>query len=116
MQIWTVKLRIVMNDDEKTWSKKFSVESDGIEYEYIDGEFWELNTKRYIGNFIPNYYSYNYGNDWHRVIKGFDYLPSDEELETIKKEMTDILKRNLEYRYERVIGQFANKMKALREE
>lgn len=119
MQIWKAKLRLVMNDDEVTWSKKFTVETDELEYTY-DGEhefYREDNPKEIFSrNYISSYYTLAYNGGWIKVEKGFSYQPSDKELELIEKDMTEMIRKHLVEQSNIFHKQEMAKIKALRGE
>lgn len=111
MKVWAVRLSL-SNDGRGNWLKSFRVETDGKDYQLVDGIYYQI-TKSWYKDEIPSTIYVKSIASGYLAECGFDSEPTEMELERLKQSMLRELKQFIEDEFERQTNLFRAKMSGL---
>lgn len=111
MNVWTVRLSL-SNDGRGNWLTYFRMEAEEKQYQLVNGTYREL-TKSWYRDEIPSTIQVKSIASGYLAECGFNYEPTEVELETMKPSMIQAVKQFLEDEFQRQEYHFKAKMKGL---
>lgn len=111
MKIWKVRLAL-SSDGRGNWLCFFDVETNEKEYELINDNYCEIK-KSWVRDEIPSKIKIEHIASGYLIECGFEYLPTGEDLKTIKKDMKRDLNSYIEEEFNRYEMNFKSKVKGL---
>lgn len=113
MKIWKAELFLIydLNDE---WITRFNFELQDENYkinEYNDKEW--VFFKNWVSYRIPKYMKVQPSTSGFKVEQGFDYELTEEELEQLKKDMIEEMKKCLTLKKERYLQTYETQIQVL---